>query len=142
MKKDEGPVRLLILSIAAQYLLPLLFLLSLFELLRGHNEPGGGFVGGLIAATALVLYAQSHGIGRARQVLRADPLVLIGVGLLAALSAGLIPLVLGLPFMTGLWAGMSIPVVGKAGTPLLFDIGVYLTVVGITVLIIFSLMEE
>jgi multicomponent Na+:H+ antiporter subunit B len=135
-------VRLLILSIATRYLLPLLLLLSLFELLRGHNEPGGGFVGGLIASAALILYAQAMGVPRARDVLRVDAHLLIGLGLLAALVAGLIPLLLGQAFMTGLWAAQRVPIVGKVGTPLLFDAGVYLTVVGVTLLIIFALMEE
>jgi len=132
----------LILSTATRYLLPLLLLFSIFLLLRGHNEPGGGFAGGLVAAAAFALYAIAHNVADARRVLRIDPRLLVGLGLLTALSSGLIGLLAGYPFMTGLWSTRSLPVLGKVGTPLLFDLGVYLVVIGITLLIIFSLAEE
>lgn len=132
----------LILSTATRYMLPLLLLFSIFLLLRGHNEPGGGFVGGLVAAAAFALYAFAFNVEIARQALRVDPRTLIGVGLLAAVTSGLISLFGNLPFMTGLWSSQEIPVLGKAGTPVLFDVGVYLVVVGVTLTIIFSLAES
>lgn len=132
----------LILSTATRYLLPLLLLFSIFLLLRGHSEPGGGFAGGLVAAAAFALYAIAHDLAAAQKVLRVNPRMLIAVGLLVAVSSGLISLLMGYPFMTGLWGSRSLPVLGKVGTPLLFDIGVYLVVIGITLLIIFSLAEE
>ncbi len=132
----------MILSTATRYLLPLLLLFSLFLLLRGHNDPGGGFAGGLVAAAAFALYTIAHDVAAARGVLPLSPRVLIGGGLLVALGSGLIPVLVGLPFMTGLWDQRPIPVLGKVGTPLLFDVGVYLVVIGITLLIIFSLAEE
>jgi multicomponent Na+:H+ antiporter subunit B len=132
----------LILSAATRYLLPLLLLFSIFLLLRGHNEPGGGFAGGLVAAAAFTLYAIAHNVAEAKKVLYLNPRTLIAVGLLVAVSSGLISLLAGYPFMTGLWSSQSLPVLGKVGTPLLFDIGVYLVVIGITLLIILSLAEE
>jgi multicomponent Na+:H+ antiporter subunit B len=132
----------LILSTATRYLLPLLLLFSIFLLLRGHNEPGGGFAGGLVAAAAFTLYTIAHNVAEAKKVLYLNPRTLIAVGLLVAVSSGLISLLAGYPFMTGLWSSQSLPVLGKVGTPLLFDIGVYLVVIGITLLIIFSLAEE
>lgn len=132
----------LILSTATRYLLPLLLLFSIFLLLRGHNEPGGGFAGGLVAAAAFALYAIAHNVAEAKKALYLNPRTLIAVGLLVAVSSGLISLLAGYPFMTGLWSSQSVPVLGKVGTPLLFDIGVYLVVIGITLLIIFSLAEE
>jgi multicomponent Na+:H+ antiporter subunit B len=132
----------LILSTATRYLLPLLLLFSIFLLLRGHNDPGGGFAGGLVAAAAFALYAIANGVAAARRVLSVTPGTLIGGGLLVAVSSGLLPVLLGQPFMTGLWDKRPIPVIGKLGTPLLFDLGVYLVVIGITLLIIFSLAEE
>jgi multicomponent Na+:H+ antiporter subunit B len=132
----------LILSTATRYLLPLLLLFSLFLLTRGHNEPGGGFVGGLVAAAAFALYAIADGVALARQTLRLQPTSLIGLGLLLAVVSGLVALLTGQPFMTGLWSTRSVPVLGKLGTPLLFDVGVYFTVIGVILLIIFSLMEE
>ncbi|MBN1992168.1 MAG: Na+/H+ antiporter subunit B [Anaerolineae bacterium] len=132
----------LILSTATRYLLPLLLLFSIFLLLRGHNEPGGGFAGGLMAAAAFALYAIAHNVAEAKKALYLHPRTLIAVGLLAAVSSGLIGLLAGYPFMTGLWSSQNVPMLGKVGTPLLFDMGVYLVVLGITLLIIFSLAEE
>ncbi len=132
----------LILSTAARYLLPLLLLFSMFVLLRGHNEPGGGFVGGLMAAAAFALHAIANGLDQARELLRFDPRSLIGVGLLVALASGMPAMVAGYPFLTGLWGTLSWPEVFKIGTPLAFDLGVYLVVAGTTLTIIFVLMEE
>jgi multicomponent Na+:H+ antiporter subunit B len=132
----------LILSSAARFLLPLMVLFSFFLLLRGHNEPGGGFVGGLVVSSAYALYALAFGVADAKRILRIDPMVFIGLGLLVAVSSGLVSLALGIPFMTGVWAEFDVPVFGKVGTPLVFDFGVYFVVLGITLTIIFSLMEE
>ncbi len=131
----------LVLRTATRYLLPLLLLFSIFVMLRGHNEPGGGFVGGLVATTAFALYAISYGVASAHELLQISPRRLIGVGLLIAASSGLIGMAWGDPFMTAHWDTREIPVVGKLGTPLLFDIGVYLVVVGVALTIIFALIE-
>lgn len=131
-----------ILSVATRYLMPLLMVFSVFLLLRGHNEIGGGFVGGLVAAVAIVLYMIAEGVAAARELLRVEPRVLIAVGLLVALSSAVAAWFAGQPFMTGLWWKQALPVVGKVGTPLIFDIGVYLTVMGTTLLILFTLAED
>lgn len=135
-------MRSLILSIATRYLLPLLLLFSVFILIRGHNEPGGGFIGGLIAAAALILYSLAYTPAHARQLLRISPRILLGIGLTTALMSGLISLVAGRPFMTGLWLEQSVPILGKMGTPVIFDVGVYLTVIGVALLILLSMAEE
>lgn len=132
----------LILSTAALYILPLLLLFSIFLLLRGHNEPGGGFVGGLVASAAFALYAIAFDVDKARRLLRVEPRNLIGVGLLLALVSGTLGWFAGAPFMTALWGEQVYPVFGKLSTPLLFDIGVYLVVLGVTLKIIFVLSEE
>ena len=134
----------LILQTATRALEPLLLLFSVFVLLRGHNHPGGGFAGGLVAAAAFALYAITFDAPSARQALRADPHHLIGAGLLLAASSGLLSLFRGLPFLTGQWADLTLPFVGTVAvsTPLVFDIGVYLVVLGVTMLIILSLAEE
>jgi multicomponent Na+:H+ antiporter subunit B len=132
----------LILASAARLLLPLMLAFSIYLLWRGHNEPGGGFVGGLVAAASFALYALALGRRQAIEVLRVDPKLLIPAGLLTALISGLISLAQGAPFMTGRWLEQPIPVIGKVGTPLLFDIGVYIVVLGIALTIIFSLMED
>jgi multicomponent Na+:H+ antiporter subunit B len=131
----------LILITIVKYIIPLLLIFSFFLLLRGHNEPGGGFSGGLVAASAYALYAIANGVSEAEKLLIIDPLKLIALGLLIALGSGSYPLLLDESFMTGVWLNNAIPVIGKLGTPLIFDIGVYILVLGITTKIIFSLAE-
>jgi len=131
-----------LLSITSNLLLPLLIVFSIYLLLRGHNLPGGGFVGGLVAASAFTLYLIANGVVAAKEKLRSDPRNIIIAGLVLMLSSGLIALVLGRPFLSGLWFETTFPVIGKIGTPLIFDIGVYLVVCGITLSIIFSLAED
>jgi len=132
----------LILAAAARSLLPLLLVFSVFVLLRGHNEPGGGFVGGLSAAAAFSLYALAHGVEAGRRLLRVEPIRLFAVGLALSLGAGLAGLAVGQPFLSGLWAETPLPVIGKLGTPIVFDVGVYLVVIGVVLAILFPLLED
>jgi len=131
-----------ILSTASRYLLPLMLIFSFFLLLRGHNEPGGGFVGGLVAAAAYALYLIANGVDEAKKLLKAEPIKLIALGLLLAVISAFISVVTGQDFMTGVWAKNEFPVIGKVGTPLLFDLGVYFLVLGIVLKIVISLAEE
>ncbi len=133
-----------ILSTASRLVHPLLLMFSVFLLLRGHNEPGGGFSGGLMAASAFVLHALAHDAQTARRALKVQPQTLIGAGLLAALAAGIVALAIGEPFLTGSWTSFHMPGLGEwtLGTPLLFDVGVYLVVVGVSMLIILSMAED
>jgi multicomponent Na+:H+ antiporter subunit B len=96
----------------------------------------------LVAASAYALYSIANGIEEAKRFMKVDPLKLIGTGLLLALISGLIAIPLGENFMTGFWMEEKVPVIGKLGTPLLFDVGVYVLVLGITAKIVFSLAEE
>jgi multicomponent Na+:H+ antiporter subunit B len=125
-------------------MLPLLLLFSLLLLLRGHNHPGGGFSGGLVAAAAFVLYAFAFGAPEARRVLALQPHTLIGVGLLVAIGSAALPLFVNRPLMTGLWVEPSLNGSGSfhVGTPLVFDVGVYLVVIGVGLMIILPLVEE
>ena len=129
----------LILREAARLLVAVMLMFSIFMLLRGHNEPGGGFIGGLIAAIAFSLYALASGPQAVRAAMRVDPRALAMVGLGLAVLSGLIALVEPAPFLSGVWT-----VVGgvKIGTPLLFDLGVFFTVVGSAVTVLLSLSEE
>lgn len=134
----------LILRVATRFMLPLLLLFSVFLLLRGHNSPGGGFSGGLVAACAFVLYAIAFGVPDARRAIGADMRTVIGAGLLVALGSGLLGMLVGRPLMTGLWVKSSLRGMGEIhiGTPLIFDLGVYLVVVGVALAIILPLVEE
>lgn len=135
-------MRSLILSTAARFLLPLLTLFSFFILIRGHNAPGGGFIGGLIASAALALYTIAYDVQRAKAALRLPTIVMIGTGLLTALLSGFLPVLSGRPFMTVMWLPDPLPVLDKVGTAFTFDVGVYLVVVGVTLRIIFAMAEE
>lgn len=131
----------LILTTAGRLLFPLMLVFSVYLLLRGHNEPGGGFVGGLVAATAFVLHALARDVVEARRALHASPIALIASGLAIAATSGMLGPASSRPFMTGVWWPDKLPVIGSFGTPVVFDLGVYVLVVGITTLIVFELME-
>jgi multicomponent Na+:H+ antiporter subunit B len=133
----ESPV----LRSGTRLLFPLMLLFSVFLLVRGHNEPGGGFVGGLAAATGFALVLLAEGPDAARRLLRVDPLGLVASGLLVALASGLPPLLAGGAYMEGRWLKAPLPVLGKLGSPLVFDLGVYLVVLGVVAAILFSLSE-
>jgi multicomponent Na+:H+ antiporter subunit B len=133
----------IILRIAARHLTVVLLLASLILLYRGHNLPGGGFIGGLLAATAIALRTMAGGVNEARGLLRVDPRTLVSGGLLVALASGLPAVFMGRSLLEGLWLDVQLPLIGAfpLGTPLLFDIGVYLTVIGFTLTIFFTLAE-
>ncbi len=129
----------IVLRTTTDLLLPLLLVFSVFMLFRGHQEPGGGFVGGLVASMAFALYTLSHGVAQARKVFPRSPSLFMITGLSLSLSSGLLSLLFGKPAFTGLWGSYEFPVIGPLSTPLLFDIGVYLVVLGISSSIIFTL---
>ncbi len=132
----------LILRTATRLLMPLLLLFAVFLLLRGHNEPGGGFVGGLVVAAAFVLYAIAYGVDAARRAVLVDPSTLLGAGLLVALGSGIPAVLVGRPFLTAIWTTVGIePAVVDVGTPLVFDVGVFLAVIGVVLTIVFTLAE-
>ncbi len=133
-----------IFEAAARRIQPVMLVISVIVLIRGHNEPGGGFIGGLIAAGGYVLLALSAGSSKLHDTLPVSPPVLMGSGLLAAIVSGFFALINGGSFMEGRW--IEIKVLSdfklKLGTPLLFDIGVYLVVIGFTLKVMIALMEE
>lgn len=134
----------LILRTAVRGLVPVLLLFSVFLLLTGHNEPGGGFVGGLVAAAAFSLYALAYDADRARRLVGIDPRTLVALGLLLAVAAALVALPAGGTLLTGLWTEVHVPAFATiaVGTPLLFDAGVYSLVTGVALLMILTLAED
>jgi multicomponent Na+:H+ antiporter subunit B len=117
----------LILRTTSRAVLPAALIFSVYVLLRGHNEPGGGFIGGLIAAAGLTVHALPRGGNALMSLLRLSPKTIIGAGLSLALISGLPALLMSEPFLTHQWAfpgGVAI------STTLVFDSGVYLAVVG------------
>lgn len=132
----------IILRATSGFLAALLVTVSLVVLVRGHNEPGGGFIGGLLAASGFAIHALAHGSSASRRLLRFEPRSVLAVGLVTSIFAGLVAMAAGKPFLTGLWAKVTVPFIGKLSTVLVFDVGVYLVVLGTTLLILFALDEE
>ncbi len=136
----------IIFTAGARILVALTFVFSLFMLLRGHHLPGGGFIGGLIGAISFIIYALACGSAEARQALRVSPEGLAMVGLGIALLAGLVSFVFGDPFFTGQWywvGGDSYETAAfSINSVLVFDIGVYLVVLGGILSLAFAFEEE
>ncbi len=136
-------MRTLIFRTVAPYLASLMVVFSIFVLLRGHNEPGGGFIGGLIAASAFAIYGIACGVSPVRRALYFHPMGIAGFGLMIGTVAGIVSIFAGVPFMTGLW--VYVPLFNDTlalSTVLLFDIGVYLVVVGAITSIALALEER
>ena len=106
----------LIFRTIAPFLTALMLLFSVFILLRGHNEPGGGFIGGLIAASALAIYGIANGVPAVRRAIRFHPLAIAGTGLLMSSVAGLISIFAAVPFQSRVIAE-SVPVRTKVLPP-------------------------
>lgn len=112
---------------------------SLFVLLRGHNEPGGGFIGGLAASAAFAVATMAFGVETGRRWLVMHPIALLGTGLILAIASGLPPLLAGQSaFLTHLWTSLAGV---KLGTTIVFDLGVYLVVLGSVLAILFRLYD-
>ena len=137
----------LILSAATKLLAPLIFAYSLFILLRGHNDPGGGFIGGLIAAVAFALYAKANGTAAVRRAFRVNPSMLSLTGLGAAVIAGIWGWLDKGAFLASIWPFLSVGADGHkeglaVGSAMMFDIGVYLVVVGAVVGLFLALEDD
>jgi multisubunit Na+/H+ antiporter MnhB subunit len=123
----------------------LINILAIYLLLRGHDAPGGGFIGGLAAAIALVLLGLAVGLEEIHRVLRFDPVRVASAGLTLSVVTGAVPMMFGRPFLEHFHFHVSgVPVLGELhiGTPLAFDVGVYLVVVGVTCKVIFVLAKS
>ena len=135
----------LIFSTISRLLVGLMLLFSVFLLWRGHNEPGGGFIGGLVAAAGIIVYGLAEGPAMMRKLLRVNPPTLVLIGLLTSVVSGLLPLLQDSAFLTGMWLFFGATETEKGlglGTPLLFDVGVYLVVVGGVSGMVIALEEE
>ena len=132
-----------ILQAATRLLVGLILVFSVYLLFRGHNAPGGGFSAALVAGTAFSLFAIAEGAQAVRRALRIDPRVLIAWGLLLATGSGLLAAISGQPYLTGLW-WMPETFEGDlaVGTPLFFDIGVFLVVMGTILTLVLKLEER
>ncbi|MDX5436999.1 MAG: cation:proton antiporter [Pontibacter sp.] len=180
-------MKTLIFATAIRILTPVFLVFSVYILFRGHNHPGGGFIGGLMGSIAFVFHTLAYGtketaksyfsltfykydrkphhnnIRHALRLLRKNitrnkkekptyiwnyyllrlrPTYLMAFGLLTAVGSGVVGLVAGKPFLTGYWLDAKLPLIGSLGTPLLFDTGVYLLVLGMVLKMVFTMSKD
>ncbi|MGC9385585.1 MAG: monovalent cation/H+ antiporter subunit A [Hydrogenovibrio sp.] len=131
--RDAHPI---IMQTLTRLLLPLMLMVAVFIFLRGHNLPGGGFIAGLIASVALIVQYLANGIEWTSERIKVNMHWAIGFGLLIAISTGLVAMGLGYPFLTSAFTYLDWPIVGKfeVASAIAFDLGVFLVVVGATVM--------
>lgn len=119
-------------------------IVAIYFLLRGHNEPGGGFIGGLASAMSILLYGVATGLAELEKKLKLDPIHLAAWGLLIALISAFAPVLVGAKFLEHFQTYINLPIWGETyvGTPLAFDIGVMMVVIGISTKIMFVLARS
>lgn len=118
----------------------MILIFAAYLLLRGHHEPGGGFVAALVAGTGFALFAIAEGPGKVRRAIRLQPAAIAFSGLSLAIIAGLPAVFTSRPFLTGIWWNLGSEL--SVGTPLFFDIGVFLAVLGAILGILLALEER
>ncbi|MGP9814278.1 monovalent cation/H+ antiporter subunit A [Rhodopseudomonas sp. NSM] len=133
---DSADAHPLLLVVAARALLPLAITVGVYIFLRGHNQPGGGFIAGLVVATAIIMQFMASGYTWSAEQRRIDGHRLLGAGVLAAAATGIGAFLFGRPFLTSAFVYVPVPLIGNVelASAILFDIGVFLTVVGTVVL--------
>lgn len=133
-----------ILQIAARYIRWILIVFAVIALYRGHNEPGGGFIGGLMAGLAIVYRGFAFNAFQVKEEMKNRPEKYIALGLAFILVSFLPSVLRSETLMTGAWVTLPLPFMEgiKLGTPFLFDIGVFFGVIGVTLLFVFSLTQK
>lgn len=135
--------RSLILQMTADVIIRTAAVFALFLLFRGHNAPGGGFVAGLVVVSGLVIRLVATGRVRARQSLPAPPATIMGLGLALALATGIAGWVWGDAFLEAAKVTLDVPLLGEMHmtSALLFDIGVFMVVIGVGTALVLALAE-
>jgi len=135
-RTDSADAHPLVLVVAARVLLPLAITVGVYIFLRGHNQPGGGFIAGLVVATAIIMQFMASGYAWSADQRRIDGHRLLGAGVLVATATGIGALLFGRPFLTSAFVYVPVPLIGEVelASAILFDIGVFLAVVGTVVL--------
>jgi multisubunit Na+/H+ antiporter MnhB subunit len=139
-RSDAGPAgttRHMFVDIVVRVLVYVALVVSVYLLVAGHNAPGGGFVGGLVAGAAFALRYISGGLDEVRGMVRARPWTILGAGLLIAGVTATVPLLFGEPFLENGKLELDLPLIGSVGVTsgLAFDVGVYLVVVGLVFMV-------
>lgn len=125
-------MRSVLLQTTTRLAYPVIMIFALFMFFRGHNLPGGGFIGGLLASAGMLLIYIAFGMRQADRVYGSYYRGIATLGLFCAAAAGMLPMILGLPFLTSMFWNVTVPMLGtfEISTVLLFDLGVFLVVVG------------
>ncbi len=133
-----GPVPLPVPADLTQILFPMALMVSVYLFLRGHNAPGGGFIAGLVLAVPLLMQYVVQGMASVESRFGFNYVACIGIGLLIAALTGIVPMLMGYPFLTSGHVDLSLPWIGHVGlaSAMGFDIGVYLVVFGGAMLIL------
>lgn len=134
----------LILKTATSFITFILLGFALYLLFAGHNSPGGGFVGGLVTAVALLLMYMAYGKRKLDNIIRINFIYFIPIGLIVAIGTGLGALIFNKPFLTHTFTMVHLPLIGSIdlATAMFFDIGVYLTVLGTMMTIILNVSMD
>jgi multisubunit Na+/H+ antiporter MnhB subunit len=128
--------RLVVIDVSVRLIYPAVIVGSVYLLFAGHNQPGGGFVAGLVTGAAIALRYAVGGIEEIRAAWRLRPWTFLGVGLLVATTTAAVPLALGGAVLEGGYVEADVALLGhvKLTSALLFDLGVYLAVVGMVLM--------
>lgn len=123
-------MRSILLETTARLVYPLIMVFALFMFFRGHDQPGGGFIGGLLASAGIILTYMAFGFNP--YVKPIDYRLVAATGLLCAMAAGIVPMFVGKPFLSSMFGQVTAPLIGTldVSTVLLFDFGVFLVVIG------------
>ncbi len=142
--RDTAVGYLMVPAVLVRLLLPVAGMVSAFFFLRGHNDPGGGFVAGLVLSVGFLLQYVVSGTAWVEQRVRLAPPRLIALGLLLVLGTAAAPLLVGLPLLTARTLPLHLPVIGEVhlGSVLFFDLGVFSIVIGSTLLILVALAHQ
>ncbi|MBU6079405.1 Na(+)/H(+) antiporter subunit B [Allobacillus halotolerans] len=134
----------LILRTMTQLIAFILLGFSVYLFFAGHNSPGGGFIGGLMTAAAFILMYITYGFDNMSKVLPINFRAVLTIGLLVATLSGIGAFVFGEPFLTQTFGYFNLPIMGETelATAMIFDLGVYLTVVGVTMTIILTIATD
>lgn len=135
-------MKTLILSTVIKILIPIFLGFATYMFFRGHNQPGGGFIAGLIASIPFMIYSMAYGVEKVTEIFRIKPMFMASIGLLLAAISGVFSMLIGDPFMASLWLPEKVSIIGKVGTPILFDLGVFFLVAGVVLKITFLLTKE
>lgn len=135
-------MRTILLATAIRLLLPVFMLFSLYMFFRGHNQPGGGFIAALVMAIGVLFHLLALGKEETVKLYPISNHWLIAFGMGAMIISAVLGVIQGASLFEAYWLDIQIPLIGKLGTPILFDAGVYLVVLGISLTIAFALFED